>query len=699
MIAVTAAAMQGSVVPARDTYGLLPRGTSPWMYAVFAAFAAVFVIGVVRRLRPLGVPTLLRQAEGGVAAGLRRLVTLVLLQSRVARRARGWSHAAIFIAFLILTLGTALVALDWDALRPLGLRVLRGPFYLGYEAVLDAAGVAFLAGTLAALVRRLLRGGRDPRRAHREYVALLAALLYLGGTGFLLEGLRLALRPVPWGGWSFVGAWIAGLVHPLATSGAAGTVYVALWWSHAIVAFGLIAALPYSVFLHALTVPLNVVATSGRPKPALEAPFDLRELMASGEFDVQAGVSRVSDLEAHLRLALLACTNCGRCDEACSAVQMGTALSPRRLVQSLRRDLLADEPADDLLAGPLSEAELWACTTCAACVEACPVLVRPADLIVPFRRELVARNRLDGRQSEMLGNLGRGLNPYGLSAAERASVTRALQLPSPAQAPDADYLYWIGCAGAYDARIRSVVAAAVEVFRAGGLTVSALGEEEACTGDAARRLGEEGLFQQLALQNIETLQRYGVKRIVTHCAHCFNTLKNEYPRFGGTFDVVHHSQLIAELARSGRLPPAASAAGRVTFHDACYVGRYNRVFDSPREVLGAVAGLQLVEMERSRERSLCCGAGGANYWYDAPKREKAGAIRVREAQATGARTVVCECPFCIKMLEDAAAGAPGAEVQVRDVAEVVASALSDRHAADRGGQDAGAVAIHAGEGP
>jgi heterodisulfide reductase subunit D len=248
------------------------------------------------------------------------------------------------------------------------------------------------------------------------------------------------------------------------------------------------------------------------------------------------------------------------------------------------------------------------------------------------------------------------------------------------------YLYWTGCAANYDARIAAVVKATTRVLRAAGIELKFLGEEEACTGDAARRLGEEGLFQQLALQNIATLQRHGVQRIVTHCAHCFHVLKNEYPRFGGEFEVCHHTELIARILRAGRVRIKPGGGPLATLHDSCYVGRYNGIFDAPREILRAVLGDDTVEMPRHREQSFCCGAGGANYWYDAPKKEPAGVIRIREAVQTGARTVVAECPFCIKMLEQGAqsAGADG-ELKVKDIAEIVAEALCEEHAAEQPG--------------
>ena len=240
------------------------------------------------------------------------------------------------------------------------------------------------------------------------------------------------------------------------------------------------------------------------------------------------------------------------------------------------------------------------------------------------------------------------------------------------------WLYWTGCAANYDPRVAAIVTATARVLRAGGIKLEFLGQEEACTGDPARRLGEEGLFQQLALQNIETLKGRGVQRIVTHCAHCFHVLKNEYRRFGGEFEVVHHVELIASLFAEGRILSTRTASTAITLHDSCYVGRYNRVFDAPRAILRTLYGEAFAEMPRHGERSFCCGAGGANYWYDAAKRQPAGVLRVEEAARTGSRVVAAECPFCVKMLEQGAQQiAAAGPIQVQDIAEIVAAALDN----------------------
>lgn len=421
------------MVPTRQTFGLVPQGTDVVMYLVFAPFAIAFCVGLYRRLRASSILKLVTSAPGGIAGGLLRLLVFGLLQERVVQRRRGWPHVGIFYGFLALLFGTTLVALDWDVWQPLGRRLLSGTRYLYFEALMDGLGLVFVISLFAALVWRLIKlrsTGLDQRRMQWQFVLLIAGLLYMGLTGFVLEGLRLMLRPVPWAEWSFIGNRLIGALHALGLAPHGETIYLALWWSHAVVAFALIAALPYFAFLHSVTAPLNLMLHSGRPKLALDAPFDLREIEASGNFDVKAGASTLADLNMAQRFALLACTNCARCDTVCPAFASGTALSPRQLVQSLRGVQMAGKSGTDLLnSGDVSAAALWACTTCGACVQACPVLIRPVDYIVPFRRELVTRQQLDKRQIEFLGNLGRSLNPYGLPPGNRSRLAAELKEP------------------------------------------------------------------------------------------------------------------------------------------------------------------------------------------------------------------------------------------------------------------------------
>jgi Fe-S oxidoreductase len=321
----------------------------------------------------------------------------------------------------------------------------------------------------------------------------------------------------------------------------------------------------------------------------------------------------------------------------------------------------------------VGEDELWSCTSCGACVSSCPVSVKHLDLVYDLRRTLVAGGKLDKEKSSLLENLARTQNPYGLRQADRGNWAKDAGVPTLASAPQAEYVYWVGCVSSFDQRAQRI-ARAVILNRA-GVSFAILANEELCNGDPARRLGEEGRFQELAYQNIQTLNSRHVKKLIATCPHCFNTLKNEYPNFGGSFDVVYHTQLISDLIREGRINVKKEKVTAIsaTLHDACYAARYNNIFDEPRAALEA-SGVGLQEMRRREGKTFCCGAGGSNYWYKVPAQKSIAGIRTEEAVHTGAKTIATECPFCLSMFDDTTK-VMNTNMDVRDVAELVAESL------------------------
>lgn len=387
------------------------------------------------------------------------------------------------------------------------------------------------------------------------------------------------------------------------------------------------------------------------------------------------GYRTIEEMDWVQRLGVAACVNCGGCEEACPAWAAGRNLSPRRLVQDLRHELFRRfGPSGDgeLIPRRVREDEVWSCTACGACVSICPAGVDPVDLLVDLRRSLVGKNRLDDQKARFLERVARQRNPLGLPGRSRFDWLRQEGVPVW-DASRVDYLYWVGCQSAYDERCRRVVRAVLKILRYAGIKVAVLASEQ-CSGEPVRRLGEEGRFQELALENIENLKSAGVQTILTHCPHCFNTLKNEYGFLGGTFDVLHHTQLISVLVEQGRLRLDRGSRAVVTYHDPCNLGRLNGVYDEPRRALAAVPGLQFREMTLRRDRSFCCGGGGANPFYRVPERKRISDLRIDQAQATGASLLAVGCPFCLTLFE--ATPAAGAfAMEVRDVAEVVADAL------------------------
>ena len=423
---------------------------------------------------------------------------------------------------------------------------------------------------------------------------------------------------------------------------------------------------------------VNLVANFDRPLPEMKTPFNLGDVMA-GKVDasqISVGVGKISEFRPRERLSFDSCVEIGACEAACPATAAGRPLSPRVLVRKV--SILANQRGDggaDPFA-TVGEDELWSCTTCGACVASCPVSVKHLDLVYELRRDLVAKGKLDREKTAMLENLAQTHNPYGFRNETRGEWARELGIDTMATNPRAEYLYWVGCISSFDQRAQRIARAMAKILKQAGVSFAILGPEEMCVGDPARRLGEEGRYQELAYQNIEKLNSYGVKKIIATCPHCFNALKNEYPQFGGSYEVVYHTQIISDLIREGRLKVPAERVQNVsaTLHDACYATRYNNVFDEPREVLRASVS-EIREMGRRKEKTFCCGAGGSNYWYKVPQQSSIAGIRTEEAVKTGAKEIATECPFCLSMLDDTTK-VMNTGVEVKDVAEIVAECLA-----------------------
>jgi len=423
---------------------------------------------------------------------------------------------------------------------------------------------------------------------------------------------------------------------------------------------------------------VNLVANFDRPLAAMKTPFNLADVI-SGKVDasqVSVGVSKVSDFDSKQRLSFDSCVEIGACEASCPATASGRPLSPRVLVRKISLLAGAQPDGGGGAFSTVGDDELWSCTSCGACVSSCPVGVKHLDVIYELRRDLVAKGRLDKEKSAMLENLAQTQNPYGFKNATRGDWAQGLGVDTLATNPGAEYLYWVGCVSAFDQRAQRIARALSKILKQAGVSFAIMGPEEACVGDPARRLGEEGRYQELAFQNVEKLNSYGVKKIIAACPHCFNALKNEYPQFGGKYEVVYHTQLISDLIRDGRLrvPPERIQKISVTLHDACYASRYNSVFEEPRHVLGATVA-EVREMGRKKEKTFCCGAGGSNYWYKVPQQRSIAAIRTEEAHQTGAKEIATECPYCLSMLDDTTK-VMNTGMEVKDVAEIVADCLA-----------------------
>jgi Fe-S oxidoreductase/nitrate reductase gamma subunit len=601
--------------------------------------------------------------------------------------AAGLMHAMIYWGFLVLFAGT--VTLEIDNLAPGGWKFLKGGFYQGYSFVLDIFGLVFIGGLAWAGLRRYAaRPWRLRTKTRPEDGWILLTLAVIALTGFAVEAARISLEARPsFETWSFVGYQLSYLV-PAAT--AAGT-HQALWIAHAVVFGVFLVMLPTTKLRHMVTSPANMyLSPRQRPKGAMR---EMPNLLEATDIET-VGASRVGEFTWKQLFDTDACTMCGRCTAACPANLTGKPLDPREIVLKLgevaaRTAAIPVSPpvgvdgeitlASDVVFERISSAEVFACTSCRACDDACPVNIEILDKILDMRRHLTL---MESDFPQELGlafrNMENSQNPWGMSQQSRGDWRDELDFEVPLLGVDTDrteYLYWVGCAGSFDERNRKVTIATARLLHEAGVDFAILGPRELCTGDPARRAGNEYVFQGLALANIETLSDLGVSKVVTQCPHCFNTLANEYPQFGGDYEVVHHSQLLLDLVEQGLITPKNGVAGRVAYHDPCYLGRHNDIYSPAREVLDSFVG-ERVEMPRCGSNALCCGAGGARMWMEESTGKRVNVERTQEALATGADEIATSCPFCYVMLDDGVAELAGAAV-VRDLSMMLVESALD----------------------
>jgi Fe-S oxidoreductase len=616
----------------------------------------------------------------------------VLMRTLVRDPAAGIMHSFIYFGFVVLFMVT--VTLEVQHQLPPSLKFLHGGVYEAYKFIANLAGVVFVVGVVWALLRRYVqRPYRLRIKTRPEDAVILATLLAIGGGGFLVEGARIALAGSPaFEKWSFVGwavAWpMRGWSH-----GTLQEVHRWLWAVHVSTFFAFALLLPTTKLRHMFTSPMNLyLSDRDRPRGAMSAMPNLMETERTS-----FGVGTVEDFTWKQLVDIDACTVCGRCTIVCPAHATGKPLDPREIILKVGEVMAAtgNPPTSptvgtvaeitvraDLMSERVTTAELWACTSCRACDVACPVGIEIFEKILDLRRYLTL---MESNFPTELGRAYRGMenqsNPYGLAQSDRAAWAQTLPEDVPVVNGSGsfayEYLFWVGCAGAFDDRNQRVARAVATLLRRAGVDFAVLGPSELCTGDPARRSGNEYLFQMLAAQNIEALDRLGVTKIVTQCPHCFNTMANEYPQYGGHYDVIHYTQLLDQLVASGRLDlSGATLPERVTYHDACFLARHNDVYRPPRRVVGSLGGIDLVEMPRHGPNSFCCGAGGARFWMEERTGKKIGVDRVEEALATGASQLAVACPFCHVMLDDSLkATGRDQELEVVDVATLVLRAL------------------------
>jgi len=671
----------------RKVFGNIPGPVKAAFYVGVSAFVglSVYLFALRARNSERGAS---ESRTGMWKERTRNLVAGLSMRTLLRDRTAGLMHSMIYWGFIVLFLGT--VTLEVDNLAPANLKFLKGSFYQGYSFVLDLFSLVFLVGLAWAVARRYVqRPWRLRTKTKPEDGTILLTLALIGISGLATEAARIALEGRPsFEVWSFVGYPLSYLVPEASAAG----IHQGLWVGH-VVLFGLfLVVLPTTKLRHMMTSPANMfLAPRARPKGAMR---EMPNLLEATDIET-VGASRVGDFTWKQLFDTDACTLCGRCTSACPANLTGKSLDPREIVTKLG-EVAARTAADpvsppvgvdgeitvgsDLVFERITSEELWACTSCKACDNACPVDIEILDKILDMRRHLaLMESDFPTELGSAFLNMENSSNPWGMSQQARGDWREGLDFEVPILGQDvesAEYLYWVGCAGSFDERNRNVTLSTARLLHEAGVDFAILGPAELCTGDPARRAGNEYVFQGLALQNIETLSERGVRKVVTQCPHCFNTLANEYPQFGGDYDVIHHSQLLLALVGEGKIEPVAGNGSRVTYHDPCYLGRHNDIYMPARRVLDGVVG-ERVEMPRCGSNALCCGAGGAQMWMEEHVGKKVNLERTEEAISTGADVIATACPFCYIMMDDGVKEL-GEEVVVKDISMMLAEGLATR---------------------
>lgn len=651
----------------------------PILFALLLLAAFIFFSLRVRRLLAnlkLGKPENRFDRPG---ARLSRVLRIAFGQSKLLREPfAGFLHFCIFWGFVILL--AAVVESIGEGLFPGFSLSFLGPIYSPLLTLEDVFGAVVVLVCLVSLARRIFF---PPKRlqveghSRSDAIIILTLILLVMVTMFGQNATRAAFDPAAIQNHGHVfSAYLAALFD----GPSAATLFQVFLWSHVLVVLGFLNYLPSSKHLHVLTSIPNVYFGSLQPRGAIK-PINLAD-----ETLTKYGATDIGDLTWKQLLDGYTCTECGRCTSVCPANGTGKKLNPKKIITDVRSRLFERaasegnaEGGHQLLDGFITEQELWACTTCMACMQECPVTIEHLDTIVDLRKGLVLNeSRFPDELKVTFSNLERNFTPWAFGHSTRADWARDLGIPVLAEKKHAEYLFWVGCAGAYDARYQTVTKAFATLLKKAGVDFAILGTEEKCTGDPARRMGNEYLAQQLMADNIATLNGYGVRKILVTCPHCLQSLSKEYRQFGGHYEVTHHSEFLERLIGEGRLSLKPTAAKTVTFHDPCYLGRYNDVYDAPRGLIDAIDGTVRVEMERTKSRSFCCGAGGGRMWMEETEGRRVNLERTDQALAVRPDVIGTGCPFCMTMLTDGVKErGVGENTKVKDIAELVLEALKE----------------------
>jgi Fe-S oxidoreductase len=681
----------------REVFGNIPGSLELAFYVVLVVLILAGAVQFANRVKnwQRGGPDNRATTMKNVGRRLGDFRAGVYMQTLLREPAAGIMHSLIYFSFLILLAVTTTLEIDHQ--MPESAKFLHGGAYKGFSAVGDIAGAMLLLGVLWAIGRRY--GPRNWRpyririKSKPEHMIILGTFLVIAVSGFVTEAVRIALAGRPdHEKWSVIGYPLSYVVR---NADHLSGWHQGLWVAHVISFVVFLIILPTTMLRHMFTSPLNMyLRDKNRPKGAMKPMPNLMETSLES-----FGAATIEDFTWKQLLDTDACTMCGRCTSVCPAHATGKPLDPREIVLKIGEVMAATGSPivsppigmdKDITIGAnsvferITPDEVWACTTCKACDEICPVNIEILDKILDMRRYL---SLMESNFPTELGTAYRAMenqgNPWALAQGERADWAKDLDgitIIDGTSPLEAEYLYWVGCAGSFDDKNKKVTRAMSRLLQRAGISFAILGPSENCTGDPARRSGNEYIFQMLATQNIETLNGMGVKKIITQCPHCFNTLKNEYPQLGGNYEVVHHSQFLESLVETGKLDlKDARLDERIVYHDSCYLGRHNDVYQAPRRVIGSIGGIQVVEAAKNGTKGMCCGAGGARMWMEESTGKKVNDERSQQLLATGASRIATACPFCYIMIDDGvkAQGVEDTEVKVADIAMHLLDAIEE----------------------
>ena len=682
------------MVPPSDFLGIAPTWVVLYGLSLIAfAAASAMVYRRVFRLVMLGRPSNrfdqpIRRIVGAVPLIFGQ--TKVMQRFSIRRDRAGLAHFFIFWGFLSFT-ASYIVFIFGDAVWPrLSTAILTDAGVRAFAVYLDILVALFLGVLAWAAVRRWIatprRLGFDltQKRESAIILLLIAALMLLSilsEAAYVASGGGGPTSAAP------IGSAIGNLFSALGLSEpAARSIHAISWWGHVSIILGFAVYIPLSKHIHLIGAPLGLLFRSLEPMGALATPQDLDTAEVFG-------AARVQDFTWKELLDGYACAVCGRCTDVCPANVSGKTLSPMHIAENLKERLIDVGPSvvhdgigqdqqdsDPLIGSRIGQEALWDCLTCGACVQECPVGVEHIDMIVDMRRNLVMeRGEMPDSGMNALSSMEQRGHPWRGATFTRTDWADGLGVPTLSDRPNAEILFWVGCTAALEKRSQSVARAMASTLRRAGVDFAILGGEEGCTGDPARRMGNEYLYQTMAMQNIQTFARYDVKKIVTICPHCFNAIKNEYPHLGGNYRVLHYSEFIAELIAAGKLKPVVTIETTMTYHDSCYLGRHNRIYDAPRKIAEAIPGLELREMELNRDRAFCCGAGGGHMWIEESRGARINHIRTKQFLETASDVVGVSCPFCLQMFEEGISSNESAppKARAKDLLELLDESLGE----------------------